>query len=84
MGFTNGWIQRRGWVEVIVGGMFSGKNEELISRLRRAEYARQKIKVFNPVLATRYSMADVCSHNQNTIQSLPILAAIQVWEHLKA
>jgi thymidine kinase len=84
LGFTNGWVQRRGWVEVIVGGMFSGKTEELIRRLRRAEYARQKIQVFKPVIDTRYSVGEVCSHNQNTIQSLPIPSAHQIWDYLKA
>ncbi len=83
LGFTHGWVQRSGWIEVIVGGMFSGKTEELIRRLRRAEYARQKIQVFKPVIDTRYSVEEVCSHNQNTIQSLPIPKAEDIWKHLK-
>lgn len=84
MGWSQGWIQRRGWIEVIVGGMFSGKTEELIRRLRRAELARQKVQVFKPVIDTRYSMADVCSHNQNTMRSKPIPTAADIWTHLDA
>jgi thymidine kinase len=83
LGFSHGWIQRRGWIEVVVGGMFSGKTEELIRRLRRAELARQKIQVFKPVIDTRYSVDEVCSHNQNTIQSLPIPTASDIWKHLR-
>ncbi|MEZ0392568.1 MAG: thymidine kinase [Pseudobdellovibrionaceae bacterium] len=78
----NGWIQRRGWVEVIVGGMFSGKTEELIRRLRRAELARQKIQVFKPQIDTRYSVDEVCSHNQTTLPSIPIQSADEIWSHL--
>ncbi len=83
MGGAPGWFHRRGWVEVIAGGMFSGKTEELIRRLRRAEYARQKIQVFKPRIDTRYTENEVCSHNRNTIQSLPIGSASDIWKHLK-
>lgn len=51
-----------GWIEVICGSMFSGKTEELIRRLRRAEYAKQKVQVFKPVLDDRYSQTKVSSH----------------------
>ena len=50
-----------GWVEIIVGGMYSGKTEELIRRLRRAEYAKQRIQTFKPDIDTRYS-EDIHSH----------------------
>jgi thymidine kinase len=83
MGFTQGWIQRRGWIEVIVGGMFSGKTEELIRRLRRAQLARQKIQVFKPTIDVRYSVSEVCSHNQNTLPSIPIRQADEIWDLLK-
>jgi len=83
MSFSSGWVQRRGWIEVIVGGMFSGKTEELIRRLRRAELARQKVQVFKPIIDIRYSADDVCSHNQNTISSHPIQFADQIWNLLK-
>lgn len=75
--------ERRGWIEVVVGGMFSGKTEELIRRLRRAQLARQKVQVFKPLIDDRYSKDEVCSHNQNTFQSKPISAAAEIWDHLK-
>lgn len=80
---TSGWVQRRGWIEVIVGGMFSGKTEELIRRLRRAELARQRIQVFKPIIDTRYSERDICSHNQNTIPSFPLKSVEDLWLHLR-
>src|SRR4028119_1826445 len=52
-----------GWVEVIVGSMFSGKSEELIRRLRRAQIARQKVQVFKPVIDDRYSIEQIASHS---------------------
>ena len=60
---------RPGWVEVIVGCMFSGKTEELIRQLRRAELAKQKIQVFKPELDDRYSEDHVASHNQSLFPS---------------
>ena len=77
-------FERRGWIEVVVGGMFSGKTEELIRRLRRAELARQRVQVFKPQIDVRYSKDEVCSHNQNTFQSKPISSAAEIWEHLKS
>lgn len=73
----------RGWIEVIVGSMFSGKTEELIRRLRRAEFARLPIQVFKPVIDDRYSMTDVTSHNKTSINSLPIKNAEDIWDHLQ-
>lgn len=72
-----------GWIEVIVGGMFSGKTEELIRRLQRAKYARQKIQVFKPIIDDRYHAEDVTSHNQNSVQALPIQEADHIWDHLQ-
>lgn len=76
-------MQRRGWIEVIVGGMFSGKTEELIRRLRRAEYARQNIQVFKPAIDDRYSVDRVTSHDQTQIHSIPIQNSSDIWTHLK-
>jgi thymidine kinase len=73
----------RGWIEVVVGGMFSGKTEELIRRLRRAELGRQKIQVFKPVIDQRYSSEDVTSHNLSSIKSIPIQKSQEIWNHLK-
>lgn len=63
---------RKGWIEVICGSMFSGKTEELIRRLRRAEFARQKVEIFKPGIDTRYDMVDVVSHEGTTIRSTPV------------
>lgn len=63
---------RKGWVEVICGSMFSGKTEELIRRLRRAEFARQKVEIFKPGVDTRYDETNVVSHEGTTIRSTPV------------
>lgn len=61
-----------GWIEVICGSMFSGKTEELIRRLRRALYARQKVEIFKPKLDTRYHHTNIVSHNETSIRSTPV------------
>ena len=63
---------RAGRIEVICGSMFSGKTEELLRRLRRAKMARQKVEIFKPAIDTRYSQAEVVSHDRNTILSTPV------------
>lgn len=64
--------KQSGWLEVICGSMFSGKTEELIRRLRRAEMAGQRVEIFKPKLDTRYAQEEVVSHNQNKIKSTPV------------
>lgn len=64
--------RRHGWIEVITGSMFSGKTEELIRRLRRAEIARQKVMIFKPRIEVRYSEEEVVSHDENAIPSTPV------------
>lgn len=63
---------RRGWIEVICGSMFSGKTEELIRRLRRAEFARQRVEIFKPSVDTRYAETEVVSHDSTAIRSTPV------------
>lgn len=63
---------RPGRIEVVCGSMFSGKTEELIRRLRRAQFAKQKVEIFKPAIDVRYSEDDVVSHDQNHITSTPI------------
>ncbi|WP_321515280.1 thymidine kinase [Marinifilum fragile] len=63
---------RQGWIEVIVGSMFSGKTEELIRRLNRAKIAQQKVEIFKPHIDVRYSEDEVVSHNENSIRSTPV------------
>ena len=64
--------RKRGWIEVISGSMFSGKTEELIRRLRRAEIARQKVEIFKPGIDLRYSATEVVSHDDKSIRSTTV------------
>jgi len=64
--------KRTGSIEVIAGSMFSGKTEELIRRLKRAKIAKLKVEIFKPAIDTRYSIAEVVSHDENTILSTPV------------
>ncbi len=61
-----------GWIEVIAGCMFSGKTEELIRRLRRAQIAKQKVKIFKPEIDKRYSDSDIVSHSEQSLPSILI------------
>jgi thymidine kinase len=63
---------RRGSIEVVCGSMFSGKTEELIRRMKRAQFAKQKVEIFKPTIDVRYSEKDVVSHDNNVIQSTPV------------
>ena len=67
-----------GRIEVVCGSMFSGKTEELIRRMRRAQFARQKVEIFKPSIDTRYSEEEVVSHDRNAIPSTPIDASAQI------
>jgi thymidine kinase len=67
-----------GWIEVITGSMFSGKTEELIRRLKRAQFARQKVEIFKPQVDTRYNEEMVVSHDANEIRSTPVPAAANI------
>ena len=67
-----GEAHRPGRIEVVCGSMFSGKTEELIRRLKRAKFARQRVIIFKPVIDTRYSDTNVVSHDHNAIPSTPV------------
>jgi len=64
--------ERRGWIEVICGSMFSGKTEELIRRLKRVKIANLKVEIFKPAIDVRYDEIKIVSHDENAIQSTPI------------
>ncbi len=64
--------QKRGSIEVICGSMFSGKTEELIRRLKRAQFAKQSVEIFKPKIDTRYSEDEVVSHDRTAIRSTPV------------
>jgi thymidine kinase len=72
-----------GWIEVIVGSMYSGKTEELIRRLRRAQIARQRVEIFKPVLDDRYAKDQIVSHSEVRIPSRSVKTAKDVlrWAH---
>ena len=67
-----------GWIEVICGSMFSGKTEELIRRLKRAQFAKQRIEIFKPIVDTRYDDEMVVSHDANEIRSTPVPVASNI------
>ncbi|MEP5255939.1 MULTISPECIES: thymidine kinase [Winogradskyella] len=67
-----------GWIEVICGSMFSGKTEELIRRLKRAKFAKQRVEIFKPAVDTRYDEDMVVSHDANEIRSTPVPAAANI------
>ena len=67
-----GEAHRPGRIEVVCGSMFSGKTEELIRRLKRAEFAKQRVEIFKPALDTRYSEIEVVSHDRNSTMSTPV------------
>src|SRR6201992_56666 len=64
--------EKRGWIEVICGSMFSGKTEELIRRLKRARIANLKVEIFKPSIDTRYHEQHIVSHDENAIPSTPV------------
>jgi len=67
-----------GWIEVICGSMFSGKTEELIRRLKRAQFAKQKVEIFKPAIDMRYNEDKVVSHDANEIRSTAVPAAANI------
>ena len=72
MEYLTGEKHRFGRIEVVCGSMFSGKTEELIRRMKRAKFARQRVEIFKPSIDTRYSEVDVVSHDRNVIPSTPV------------
>ena len=70
--------KQSGWMEVICGSMFSGKTEELIRRLRRAEMAGQTVEIFKPKIDVRYDEKEVVSHNYNRIPSTPVETSSEI------
>src|SRR3989442_11915030 len=71
-----------GWIEVVVGPMFSGKSEELIRRLRRAEIARQRVQIFKPAIDERYAANEIVSHSGLGIPSDNVFKAAEILEKL--
>jgi thymidine kinase len=70
--YTGEKRDKYGWIEVICGSMFSGKTEELIRRIKRAEFAGQKVEIFKPEMDVRYDEEEVVSHDSNSMVSTPV------------
>ena len=70
--------RNKGWIEVICGSMFSGKTEELIRRLKRAQYAKQKVEIFKPAIDVRYDDEKVISHEFNEVSSTPVPSSANI------
>jgi len=67
-----------GWIEVVCGSMFSGKTEELLRRIKRAQFARQKIELFKPAMDTRYAETELVSHDASAMPSTPVHNASEI------
>ena len=74
----------QGWIEVIVGSMFSGKSEELIRRLRRAQIARQKVQIFKPIIDTRYADDHIVSHSEMRMSSRAVSSSRELLDLVEA
>ena len=70
--------KKSGWIEVICGSMFSGKTEELISRINRAKFANQHVEIFKPAVDVRYGEEEVVSHDQTSIEATPVETAYNI------
>ncbi len=70
--------EKRGWIEVICGSMFSGKTEELIRRLKRVKIANLKVEIFKPAIDVRYDEVKIVSHDTNTIMSTPVDSSLKI------
>ena len=75
--------RQHGWIEVICGSMFSGKTEELIRRIKRAQFANQKLLLFKPSIDNRYSEDSVVSHQGNALQATLVNSSEEIWNHWK-
>jgi len=75
---TVNYNEQFGWIEVICGSMFSGKTEELIRRLKRAKFAKQKVEIFKPTIDVRYNEEMVVSHDANEIRSTPVPSSANI------
>jgi len=69
---------KKGWIEVVCGSMFSGKTEELIRRLKRAQIANLRVEIYKPTTDTRYDVNDIVSHNETRIPSVPVENSQQI------
>lgn len=76
-------MKQTGWIEVICGSMFSGKSEELIRRIRRCHFAKQKVAVFKPKIDNRYSKVNVVTHNGSSTPAIAISSVKQIYGYIR-
>jgi thymidine kinase len=76
-------FRHNGWIEIVVGSMFSGKSEELIRRVKRARIARQKDQVFKPLIDNRYSMGDIVSHDGDKVQAVGVGSSDEIMHQVE-
>ena len=76
--------EQRGRIEVVCGSMFSGKSEELIRRVRRAQIARQRVQVFKPALDDRFDRRQVASHDGARVEAMPVRGSREILEYLES
>src|SRR5437667_10810972 len=79
---TNSRFRHAGWIEVVTGSMFSGKSEELIRRLRRAQIAKQKVQIFKPLIDNRFSEDHIVSHSDMRIPSQNVKTSEELLTHV--
>ncbi|MDB5083264.1 MAG: thymidine kinase [Bacilli bacterium] len=77
------WMKQAGWLEVICGCMFSGKSEELIRRVKRAQIAKLKIQVFKPAIDNRYNLSAVASHSGEQVEAIAVTGIAHLLDELK-
>ena len=75
--------RQNGWIEVVCGSMFSGKTEELIRRLKRVEFAQQKLLLFKPAIDNRYHEEQVVSHQGSSLEAIPVKNSDEILKHWK-
>lgn len=75
--------RQNGWIEVVCGSMFSGKTEELIRRLKRVEFAQQKLLLFKPAIDDRYHEEQVVSHKGSSLEAIPVKNSSEILKHWK-
>ncbi|WP_147635467.1 thymidine kinase [Risungbinella massiliensis] len=76
------FVHREGWIEVICGGMFSGKSEELIRRIRRANFAKQTVMAFKPAIDNRYHNEAIASHSGLLADAIPVRSSEEILQHI--
>jgi thymidine kinase len=75
-------MKQSGWIELICGSMFSGKSEELIKRVNRAQFAKQKMVIFKPSIDDRYAKEAVVSHNGSSVMAKPVMRSTEIFNHV--